>query len=224
MSKYVVVPNGDYKLKVQSGGDITLDTGDQIGQVTVTGDLTVQGTTTTIESTEFTISGNILELNKGEQGAGVSLIESGIKIDRGSLLDVYAVFNETINWLDSGAPAEGAFVLKDENENLVGLKTKVLITNEITTLPDSTLILKPRGSGNIDVSDTKIQNLADPVDQQDSVNLRFLLDKLSTIDNIGDVNLNVPLQEGDLLIWDPVSENFESSRVLENQIIDGGLY
>jgi hypothetical protein len=43
MSKFVNIPNGNYKLSVQSGGTITFDTGENVGDVIVTGDLTVMG-------------------------------------------------------------------------------------------------------------------------------------------------------------------------------------
>ena len=50
MSKFLVVNDGDYTLKVQSGGNITLDTGVSAGAVTITGDLIVQGDQTTINT------------------------------------------------------------------------------------------------------------------------------------------------------------------------------
>jgi len=48
MSRVVNVYNGDYKVAVQDGGNITLDTGNLEGNVIVTGNLEVKGTTTTV--------------------------------------------------------------------------------------------------------------------------------------------------------------------------------
>ena len=48
MSKVLKVENGNYKVTVQSGGTITLDTGVETGTTIVTGDLEVKGTTTTV--------------------------------------------------------------------------------------------------------------------------------------------------------------------------------
>jgi hypothetical protein len=327
MSKYVVVPEGNYKLTVQSGGDITLDTGDRVGQVTITGNLLVQGTTTTVESIDVTITDNIIELNKGEPGEGVTLIESGIKIDRGTAIDVYSVYSESVQWLnpDSGATQFGAFLFRNEQGDLIGLRTNsittnadqdlflisqgsgvvsvtgtidyetnvvdddhipnkkyvdnaidealdefvndkitaendestfvwaqsdgtqrvrivvndvetgifteglarfptVTITQEINTPENVNLILNPGGTGNINVSNARLISVEDPINDRDAVNLQFLEDKLSTINNIGDVNINSPLLAGSVLVWDSITGNFESTRILDNQIIDGGTY
>ena len=63
--------------------------------VVVAGDLTVQGTTTSIDTTNTTITDNVIVLNNGEVGAGVTASTSGIEIDRGSEA------NKTLVWDDS---------------------------------------------------------------------------------------------------------------------------
>ena len=150
MSKYVVVPEGNYKVTVQSGGAITLDTGPGFGQVRVTGDLLVQGTTTTVESTVVTVKDNIIELNSGETGPGVSLRESGIKIDRGNFVDAFFVFDEDISWTNpsSGLLTQGAFIFKNDASGLIGLRT-----NSITT-GGGDLFLINQGAGVVSVSGT----------------------------------------------------------------------
>lgn len=62
----------------------TLDTTDVI----ITGNLTVQGTQTLVESTDTIIKDRIIVLNSGETGAGVTLESAGIEIDRGTSADV----------------------------------------------------------------------------------------------------------------------------------------
>jgi len=66
-------------------GNITLDTSDVI----LTGNLTVLGTQTTINTANTEIKDNIITLNSGEEGEGVTLPLgtpfSGIVIDRGNL-------------------------------------------------------------------------------------------------------------------------------------------
>ena len=84
MSKFVNIPNGDYTVSVQSGGVITLNTGAETGYVKITGDLVVEGDTTTVQSENLKVKDNIIELNDGETGAGVTLNTAGIKIDRGT--------------------------------------------------------------------------------------------------------------------------------------------
>jgi hypothetical protein len=69
------------------GFDQNLDTTDdvQFNNLILAGDLTVQGTTTMIETTNLEIKDNIIVLNKGDTGAGVSLGTAGIEIVRGPL-------------------------------------------------------------------------------------------------------------------------------------------
>ena len=63
--------------------------------VTITGNLVVEGTQTTLETVDTAIKDNIIVLNSGETGAGITLGQSGILIDRGSEADVAIVYDET---------------------------------------------------------------------------------------------------------------------------------
>jgi len=79
----VLQTSGDYKIKTSRGGTVVLDTGAGIGAVRVTGDLVVEGETVYIQATNLEIEDNIILLNKGETGDGVTEGYSGIEIDRG---------------------------------------------------------------------------------------------------------------------------------------------
>jgi hypothetical protein len=83
---------GDYTVEA-ANSDITFDS----DNVVVTGNLLVSGTTTTVNTTDTLIEDNIITLNRGELGAGVTLGTAGIEIDRGSLDDAKLVWNETLN-------------------------------------------------------------------------------------------------------------------------------
>jgi len=82
---------------------VTIEIGQPVGtsddvtfnNVTVSGDLNVEGTLTAINTTNTTISDNIIVLNEGETGAGISSGSSGIEIDRGSESPVRIVYDET---------------------------------------------------------------------------------------------------------------------------------
>ena len=65
--------------------------------VIIDGNLTISGSTTSVETTNSTIKDNIIVLNNGEVGAGVAggAGTAGIQIDRGSLPDVALRWNET---------------------------------------------------------------------------------------------------------------------------------
>ena len=58
------------------------------------GNLTVNGTTTTVDSTVVAVADNVMVLNSGEVGAGVTLGTAGIEIDRGSLPNTSWIFDE----------------------------------------------------------------------------------------------------------------------------------
>ena len=58
--KYVSIPTGNYSLAVQDSGTITLDTGNQVGEVIVTGNLTVQGSSTTVTSQNLDVKDNLV--------------------------------------------------------------------------------------------------------------------------------------------------------------------
>ena len=77
--------------------------------VTIDGNLTVTGTTTAVESTNTTITDNIIVLNQDEVGAGVTLGTAGIEIDRGTADNVQLVWDEaTDTWqLKTGTTVTG---------------------------------------------------------------------------------------------------------------------
>jgi phage-related tail fiber protein len=65
------------------------------GNLTVTGNLTVNGTNTIVNSTTVTTKDNIILVNSGEVGSGVSSGKAGIQVDRGDMADYQMVFDET---------------------------------------------------------------------------------------------------------------------------------
>jgi hypothetical protein len=107
MSKIVKVSQSDYRLKVKDSGTITLDTGMDVGVVIITGDLLVKGNTTTIDTANLQIEDNIILLNKGEGGSGVTEGSAGLEIDRGGLDNAQFLWDEindrwTIKYANSG--------------------------------------------------------------------------------------------------------------------------
>ena len=67
--------------------------------VTITGNLIVSGTTTTINTANLTIEDNIMILNSGQTGTPAASLRSGIEIERGDATNVKLQFNEnTDKW------------------------------------------------------------------------------------------------------------------------------
>ena len=173
MSKFVNVANGNYNLTVQPGGTITMDTGVQQGQFIITGDLQVQGDTTFVSSANLTIQDNIIVLNQGETGAGVSLNTSGIRIDRGTLPDALLVFDETITYNEPVTQTikQGAFKFKDENNDNIGFFLTHIATG------GSNLNLINQGTGVINVSGTA--DYENQVQFDDDIpNRKFVVDRI----------------------------------------------
>lgn len=178
MSKYVNVPTGNYSVIVQDGGAITLDTGFQQGTTTVTGDLIVQGSTTTVTSQNLDIKDNILTLNSGETGPGITLDDSGLEMDRGTFTNALFTFNENIQWSDpvTDTTKTGGFVFKDANGGLIGIRT-----NNINT-GGGDLYLINNGTGTVSVTGTN--NYENQVtDDDDLPNKKYVDDTISNAFN-----------------------------------------
>ena len=90
------------KVRIAGAGGIELSEPTSIqsnlsvsGSLTVTGDVAINGSTFTVNSTTVTTKDNIIVLNNGEVGSGVTAGRAGIKIDRGDAVDFELVFDET---------------------------------------------------------------------------------------------------------------------------------
>lgn len=84
--------------------DQSLNMSDSVtfAHITATAGLDVQGTLTTINTTNLEVTDNIIVLNDGELGSGVSLGISGIEIDRGTATNAEILYNETNNYWTLG--------------------------------------------------------------------------------------------------------------------------
>lgn len=134
MSKVVRVSNGDYKIIIQDGGTITLDTTNGTdnlnGRVLILGDLEVKGDTTTVNSTQVTIADNIIVLSKDNIASGLPAslgYRSGVEIERGSAPNSRMVYDETIAWTLGGTSGQGTFVWEQGSQELP-LKTPGIIS------------------------------------------------------------------------------------------------
>lgn len=153
MSRIVRLPDSDYKVIVQNGGTITFDTtnneNDNTGEVVITGDLTVRGTTTTVESTVTTIADNIITLNEGQTGAGISQVlnyQAGIEVDRGSLSAGRWVFDDSIGWSQGGDSGQGLWKATNAADQLRPIR--------VTGIYNDQSIYFATGNGALSVTNT----------------------------------------------------------------------
>ena len=150
MSKIQTYGTDDYRLIINPGGKITLDTG-STGDIEIIGNLQVNGALTSINTTNLDIEDNIITLNNGETGPGVTLGTAGISIDRGSLPNAQILFDESITWLDSQSytQSDGAFKFLNALGDTIGI-----VTNSISTDYDNDLVLLGTGTGKVTVTGT----------------------------------------------------------------------
>lgn len=88
------------------------------------GNLTVTGSTTSVEAVNSTVTDNIIVLNSGEVGAGVTSGSSGIQIDRGSSDDATILYNETADVFELKVGSSYAIVRGATPVNSNDLATK----------------------------------------------------------------------------------------------------
>lgn len=119
-----VQTNGDYVIKTAVGADIKLDTGPSLGNVRVTGNLIVEGDTLTVSAENLNVNDNIIILNFGETGSGVTLRYSGVQIDRGTLQPASLIFDENDDiWLFTIGSPEGTLNFSNSKIRLKEIHT-----------------------------------------------------------------------------------------------------
>ena len=194
MSKVVRVQGGDYRIVVGSQGNpgtIYLDTSPNTnrtfpqGDVVITGDLTVLGKSTIVQSETLAIKDNIVYINQGETGNGVSTLgtTAGIEIDRGNATDVSILWDENLN----------LFKFVDAFDNFTPIATDSIITR------GGDLHLISEGEGIITVSGTV--DYQNRVIDYDKLATQFTITFVERIDSVGVIYLleNHLLVPGDVV-------------------------
>ena len=102
--------------------------------IVLDGNLTVTGSTTSVETVNSTVKDAIITLNQGEVGAGVTSGTSGIEVDRGSSNSSSFTFNETADvWeakIGSSYAVLRAATPVDDND----VATKAFITQSVVSV------------------------------------------------------------------------------------------
>lgn len=218
MSKFLRVLDGDYNIKVQSGGEITLDTGSQVGTVRVTGNLVVEGDNTTVQSENMVVKDNTITVNSGEGGAGVTLGTAGLIIDRGSLVDAQFLFDDALTYYDpaTAGAGEGVFKLTYANGDPIGLRT-----NSISA--GGAIYLQPGGAGAVTAYKVNYETFV--VQDNDIPNKKYVDDEIAlaiatlapTYIERGDTEVRVY----DTSLGDPTSKaTIEIDGVLKNTFLN----
>jgi hypothetical protein len=202
MSKIVRVQGGDYRIVVGSQGNpgtIYLDTSPSTdrafpqGDVVITGDLTVLGKSTIVQSETLAIKDNIVYINQGETGNGVSTLgtTAGIDIDRGNEIDVSILWDESLD----------LFKFVDANNNFIPIATDSIITN------GNDLHLISEGSGIITVAGTV--DYETNVLDYNKLTTQFNIVRVSRSSNISTITVGTDhlLAQNDLVDINCISDN-----------------
>ena len=171
--------SGDYNIKTGEGNTILLDTGPNVGEVRVTGNLIVLGETLTVEATNLNVQDNIIILNYGETGQGVTLGYSGVQIDRGYNIDSSQVAPTALLWDEANETWQIAQGTPDDGFNYTDSKLKLsqIITDAATD--DGDLILIGAGTGVVKVTGT-VNYEQQVLDDDDVPNKRYVDDAIQS--------------------------------------------
>ena len=99
------------------------------GNLLVQGNLTVQGESFVVEAETVTTKDNIIEINKGETGAGVTSGIAGLQVDRGTETAYQMVFDEAQDMFSVGMVGD-----------LEVIATRPWVTEQLTSKLDSSAI------------------------------------------------------------------------------------
>jgi len=123
-ARFLIDANAEIKFtapEVNIMGDMDVSGSLATGDFTVRGNLNVLGSTTEVNSTTVTTADNIIELNKGQVGSGVTAGQAGLKIDRGDAPDYLIVFDEVEDMFQVGMAG-----------NLETIASQTFVNNSIT--------------------------------------------------------------------------------------------
>ena len=163
--------SGNYNITTTGASEIVTITSPS---VVITGNLTVSGTQTTVNTTDTAVQDKIMELNAGQTGSAISGDGlSGLTIDRGSSNPARLLYDDTEDkWkIDSGSGSltelgtgSGSMteVVDDTSPQLGG--DLDVNGQSIVTVSDGHVVVAPNGTGELrlDGAPLRLQNQAAP--------------------------------------------------------------
>jgi hypothetical protein len=130
--------------EISIGQPVGITNNVQFNDLIVTGNLTVNGTTTTINTEEVNIADNIIVLNSNETGAPTQ--NSGVEIERGTQQNVQLRWNETSDRWENTRDGVTYYPLSINTDELLEGTSNLYYTTSRTTT-DSRLSLSVTDSG-----------------------------------------------------------------------------
>ncbi len=208
MSKFLIVNDGDYTLKVRDGGNITLNTGVNSGAVTITGDLIVEGDTTTINTQELTVEDKIIRVNNNDASPfGVTSPGTGIEFFNGrngsfggDAMPQF-LFTNDFGYESPTGEVTGGFIFKTKGgNNLIGIRTHNVSS-------DTSLILQPGGLGVVKVNKANYETFLS--DDDDIPNKKYVDDEINAV-VIGAAFPRITDGDSEMRVYDDSSTGVDS--------------
>lgn len=222
-------------LELRNAGD-TDYAGLTLGNITIKGNVTQEGDTFISQAETVEINDNLLLINKGEVGAGVTKGIAGIEIDRGTLPNYQIVFDESDKRFKAGEVGNiWPLALRDEEVNMVdGMfvtwdsATKRLKTTNIVPynrplsfkldpeIADSTMKMR-FGSGGLELSMDEADSILSAIPEVDRDGTKYSV--ITT--NTNGIILGDYSGSNDEFIIDIKNSSFINSK-LDKDVIIGG--
>ena len=220
------------------------------GDTTIDGNLYIYGNTTVVDFTISSFENNILLLNNSEPGSGVTLVNAGLEIDRGSAENYRIIFNEATDTFRAGPVSStkpvalreetpinnGIFIWDSTNSELVStndLPSDISVPNITTNSLQSIDIITDYATiGNIYVSGTLTSvNITNVNIINESTSTGTLIADNSTLGNIysyfisSGVLSSEQVTSSNILTGNLTSENINITDTLNsNTILNSNLY
>lgn len=210
---YLDVLNDRVGIKTDTPGNFALDVNGNTriqGDQTITGNLEVQGTTTTIDTTNTTVEDPLLLLNSSAS-AGNASNDSGIMINRSGSNNAVFYWDEGNDTFKIVTSTSGADSIEIIDTAFANMQMNDLTVNSVSTdglnITDNTISstrsnddikLDPAGTGAVDVSGAKITNVANnPSSDTDAANKKYVDDSIGSLstNSISQLDSNVTVTD-----------------------------
>ena len=225
--------------------DSPTSTLDVNGNARIRGDLTVEGTTTTITSTTLTVDDKNIELGAIASPTNTTADGGGITL-KGTTDKTFNWINSTLSWTSSenvnlvsgktykingfdviSNNALGTGIISAPGLTSVGTLTSLQVSNigvsgnTISYVnavnPNGDVILDPKGTGSVNVSSATVINVATPVNGTDATNKTYVDTLVTTIPLA--ISLTIGARSNTQIAVDFLSKIFPNTEHLNTSIV-----